>query len=114
MLEGSTPSRGTMTVVRWQERGKCRGADPELFFPTKGDSGKVKQVIKDYCDKCEVAKECLDYAVRDPDALIYGIWGGKTSMGKRKERKRQGEPNFRHGYKRVPKKPPTGGAIGKE
>lgn len=62
----------------------CVDADPELFFPktyTYLDKETITKA-KTLCGDCWMQKDCLDYALQDPD--LDGIWGGKTPL----ERKR--------------------------
>jgi WhiB family redox-sensing transcriptional regulator len=56
----------------WMERGACRSAGPQLFFPTRGSNGGNQ--AKTICQACPVTDECLDYALRTGQR--YGIWGG--------------------------------------
>jgi len=73
----------------WRERAACLDQDPELFFPI-GEAGHSPDAqIADavaVCHRCEVAKECLRFAV-DINA-DHGIWGGRTD-GERLSMKRR-------------------------
>lgn len=60
----------------WMRRGVCMDADPDLFFPRKGDNGRDAKRI---CALCPVADECAAYAAENE---LHGIWGG-TSKGER-------------------------------
>lgn len=46
----------------WHRRAACRGADPDLFFPERGDRGFATALA--YCAGCAVRTECLDSAWR--------------------------------------------------
>lgn len=63
----------------WMERANCRGLDPALFFPERGEmvSEKARQV----CAECEVSYECLIYAleIKERD----GVWGGQSGRQRR-------------------------------
>jgi WhiB family transcriptional regulator, redox-sensing transcriptional regulator len=50
---------------------KCVDADPDIFFPSRGDD---TQVAKKICAVCEVWAECLEYALENEQD--DGIWGG--------------------------------------
>jgi WhiB family transcriptional regulator, redox-sensing transcriptional regulator len=65
----SAPSGAVLEA--WTEQALCRKADPEVFFPPKGDAGKQ---AKDICAQCPVRAECLDYAIKADEK--HGIWGG--------------------------------------
>jgi len=75
----------------WQFRAACRGIDPELFFPkssSREDKARTEQAL-DYCARCEVRDDCLDYALRYEE---FGTWGGKTEEDRGRillERKRE-------------------------
>ncbi|MBI4101308.1 WhiB family transcriptional regulator [Candidatus Microgenomates bacterium] len=74
----------------WHQLAKCKGLDPDIFYPI--DPRRVDYVpatkasIDDYerqltaakaiCDACIVHDECLEYALRKREK--HGIWGGKT------------------------------------
>jgi WhiB family redox-sensing transcriptional regulator len=68
---------------QWLDQARCVQADPELWFPERGGSvADAKRV----CSRCPVRRECLDWAVRQPEAL-QGIWGGLTAHERRKPRR---------------------------
>ena len=73
--------------MAWRKKAQCLGIDPDLFFPDRGvSSAQAKQI----CEICEVAKECLDYALGNKER--YGIWGGLNEKDRRvhlRERKKQ-------------------------
>lgn len=58
----------------WAAEALCAETDPELFFPTKGQSPARAKAI---CAQCPVIQQCLKYALTSPVALA-GIWGGTT------------------------------------
>lgn len=62
-------------------RGACRGLDPELFHPVRGDVDTLK-AAQAVCDGCPVREECLEYAIVNGEE--HGIWGGASEA----ERKR--------------------------
>lgn len=55
----------------WRLKGRCRGADPEIF---DGDP-LHDETAKAYCFRCVVRTECLEYALENHN-LIVGVWGG--------------------------------------
>lgn len=58
--------------MAWQDRGACRGADPDVFFPGPKQNARAAKKI---CAVCEVAAECLAYAI---DNEPLGVWGGMS------------------------------------
>jgi WhiB family redox-sensing transcriptional regulator len=59
----------------------CRGLDPDLFFPERGeDSSQAKAV----CRECPVQFDCLDYALANGEK--FGIWGSLSERQRRTER----------------------------
>ena len=71
------------TPLAWQADALCAQTDPEAFFPEKGGSTREAKRI---CSSCEVASECLDYALANDER--FGIWGGLSERERRKLRKR--------------------------
>jgi WhiB family redox-sensing transcriptional regulator len=59
----------------WSDRAACVGLDLNLFFPSKGVSGRNAKKI---CATCPVATECLDHALTVPE--MHGVWGNTTPM----------------------------------
>ena len=72
--------------VDWMQRAACKGLDPDLFFPERGENSKV-DAAKAVCAQCSVTAECLDYAVTVKHDGITGeragVWGGKTYTERR-------------------------------
>ena len=68
--------------LRWWERGRCRGVDPDLFFPRRGDDTTQAVAV---CKACPVQVECLEYAIDNDER--HGIWGGTTGNDRRKIRR---------------------------
>ena len=60
------------------DRAACRGKDPEIFFPSQGESAEEAKTI---CGGCPVTEPCLRYAlsIREP----LGIWGGLNESERR-------------------------------
>jgi WhiB family redox-sensing transcriptional regulator len=68
----------------WHHQAACRGADPELFFPERGQSQKA---ALSYCERCPVRSKCLSSAL-EPGLLSSGVWGGTTGRERRELRRR--------------------------
>ena len=62
----------------WKKRAACSGADPNMFFPERGDSCAEAVAI---CRSCPVREDCREYAIADP--WLHGIWGGTSQEGRR-------------------------------
>jgi WhiB family redox-sensing transcriptional regulator len=69
---------------RWRDGAACLGADPDLFFPQRGESAERAREI---CARCPVRRACLDYALRN--AITHGIWGGLAERERRVLRTRR-------------------------
>lgn len=71
-----TEGEGVVTVVLverepWTALANCLGVDPDLFFPTRGEtSAEAKHV----CSTCPVRADCLNYALDHNEQ--HGVWGG--------------------------------------
>ena len=66
----------------WMTLARCRGIDPDLFFPERGAS---TQEAKGVCRGCVVREECLEYALANGEK--FGIWGGLAERERRRLRR---------------------------
>ena len=67
---------------QWRSQAACRGLDPELFFPKRGERvGAAKAV----CARCPVCAECLELGLEEH----LGVWGGTTEYERRRIRQRR-------------------------
>lgn len=64
----------------WHEQAACRGTDPSLFYPEKGDPTDEAKAV---CAECPVAIECFLGGLDEQ----YGIWGGGTLEDRRATRR---------------------------
>lgn len=62
----------------WMTEAECRGVDPAMFFPVRGQSAEPAKRI---CADCPVAQECVDYALRH--TWLTGIFGGMSARERR-------------------------------
>lgn len=62
----------------WMDRAACKGLDPNIFHPTRGETGERAKAI---CAKCPVMADCLEYALADVDQI--GIMGGTSIRDRR-------------------------------
>lgn len=67
----------------WQEKARCRGSDPEIFFPPKGGSNREAKKV---CAKCPVRIQCLNYVMGlERDGWFrFGVWGGMSVNERRR------------------------------
>ena len=78
MTEISRLPGPVMDLWEWQYEGKCRDADPTLFFHPEGERGPRRSnreaAAKAVCANCPVMLQCRTHALaaREP----YGVWGG--------------------------------------
>jgi WhiB family transcriptional regulator, redox-sensing transcriptional regulator len=69
-----------MNTLTWRERGRCKGADPTVFYPEDDeDPGEDAKAI---CGMCAVREACLEYAITSREKL--GVWGGYTARERRR------------------------------
>lgn len=64
----------------WFDDAACRGTDPALFHPMRGDHA-VERHARMICASCPVRHECLDHALTYGE--IHGIWGGTSARQRR-------------------------------
>lgn len=74
----------------WQLRGACAGQDPALFFAPEGSRGPTRTLYeveaKALCVQCPVRQQCLEYALEEHMA---GVWGGTNEVERRTLRRQQ-------------------------
>lgn len=76
-----------MNQVSWRDRAACKGSDPALFFPDRGDRYTAARALA-VCQRCPVRPECIEYNMAMPAHLAKnGIWGGMTEEGRRTMRR---------------------------
>jgi WhiB family redox-sensing transcriptional regulator len=69
----------TLYDMNWRLEGKCRGMDPNIFFPVDGFGVLAAQQV---CQGCPVADTCLDFALSTHQD--HGVWGGKSERERRR------------------------------
>ncbi len=75
----ASPAEDASSDLRWMLRAKCRGVDPEEFFP--GDSSGFAAAQR-LCANCPVRAECLEYALAN--RIELGVWGGASQRERRR------------------------------
>ena len=65
----------------WMEFAMCRGVNPEIFHPLRGESNA--EALK-FCDQCAVKAACLDFALVNREK---GVWGGTSEKERRSMRR---------------------------
>ena len=65
----------------WVDRAACKGMDPNIFFPERGDTATYRKAIE-VCSGCPVRAECREYG----DKEATGIWGGASTKRRKVER----------------------------
>ena len=69
-----------METPSWRDEAACKGVNPELFFPVRGDT-YTTVAAKAVCSQCIVRTECLEYALINHERM--GIWGGMSERQRR-------------------------------
>lgn len=72
-----TPTYTPTPDTSWMADAACRGMDPELFFPERGEDTRTARQV---CFSCSVRSHCLDYALDNKEG--YGVWGGLSVRGR--------------------------------
>jgi WhiB family redox-sensing transcriptional regulator len=67
-----------LNTPAWMGAALCTQVDTELFFPELGKSSQYAKLI---CNRCEVRKACLEYAMKTRQG--FGVWGGKSERERR-------------------------------
>lgn len=71
--------------MTWHGEAACLGADPETFFPERGDTAGVAAALA-VCAECPVVDSCLAEGLEQKD----GILGGTTAAQRRRLRAERG------------------------
>jgi WhiB family redox-sensing transcriptional regulator len=66
------------SATEWMDSALCLQFDPAMFSPEKGASNVAAKRI---CHACDVAVQCLDYALTTN--AKYGIYGGLSETERR-------------------------------
>ncbi|QOV98648.1 WhiB family transcriptional regulator [Rhodococcus pyridinivorans] len=73
----------------WQRHGRCRNADPSLFFGPESEGGPERTLreieAKRVCRQCPVLLRCRQHALAHFEQ--YGIWGGLTENDRKRHRR---------------------------
>ena len=68
-----------MKSPTWYTSARCKGIDPEIFYPISEDEGDEAKAI---CTDCPVRLQCLEFALANRER--DGIWGGATEKERRR------------------------------
>lgn len=71
----------------WVAEAACLGADPEIFFPIRGDNHMLAKA-KAICAVCPVKDDCREYALTN--FVKHGVWGGTSERERRRIRRARG------------------------
>jgi WhiB family redox-sensing transcriptional regulator len=80
------PVLGHDITPGWERYASCATADPEAWFPGKGESTVASRMAKQICKGCFVRTDCLEYALDNPAKTEFGIWGGASEAERRRLR----------------------------
>jgi WhiB family transcriptional regulator, redox-sensing transcriptional regulator len=68
-----------MKSPTWYTQARCKGIDPEIFYPIADEEGDEAKAI---CAECPVRLQCLETALANRER--DGIWGGATEKERRR------------------------------
>ncbi len=75
---------------KWRSQANCRNTPVDVFFPDKGASKEKIATAKAICNECKVIDDCRDWSIQFSERALLGIFGGMTTIDRRKERRRLG------------------------
>ena len=75
-----------MKNTSWRELARCRGVDPEVFYPVSDDDEAADEA-KSICALCPVREACLEFALTSREK--EGVWGGLTERERRRVLRRR-------------------------
>lgn len=70
----------------WRDEARCKGVDPEMFYPGRGARRVDVGTPRDVCDACPVAAPCLAYALMGTWGK-FGVWGRTSEKDRRRIRR---------------------------
>lgn len=70
----------------WMTDAMCRNEPVAVFFAGHGEKS---QLAYELCSRCEVRRECLEYAI--DEGIAFGIWGGASPAARRAVRRTNGD-----------------------
>jgi hypothetical protein len=83
-----------MLEMDWLPEAGCRGIDPNLFFPTRGDEQASREAVT-ICEACSVRNECLEDALTyDREDDQHGIFGGVHPKIRHELREMRQQPKY--------------------
>lgn len=83
-LDAELALMGRLRAQTWRREAACRGVDPELFFPGRGDPEGLARA-KAVCETCPVREHCAE----DGMGERFGVWGGLSDHQRRRMRRRR-------------------------
>lgn len=69
-------------MTQWVDRAKCKGMDPNVFHPQRGEPTLPATKV---CYNCPVRLDCLEDAIANGHK--HGIWGGCSERTRRRIRR---------------------------
>jgi len=60
-----------MKLNDWTAQAKCKGMDTNIFFPLKGASHKIDEMVRAICYGCPVSEQCLEDALSTYHQIGY-------------------------------------------
>lgn len=75
---------------KWRSKANCSDTPVDVFFPDKGGSKQKIAKAKAICQECKVMEDCRDWSLQFSERALLGIFGGMTTIDRRRERRRLG------------------------
>ncbi len=69
-----------MGTDSWRDQGRCKGADPEVFYPEDDEDPGLAAMAHDVPD--DEREVCLEHALARREKI--GVWGGYTARERRR------------------------------
>jgi WhiB family transcriptional regulator, redox-sensing transcriptional regulator len=79
-VEGPVRKVWGMGPMKWRDKGRCKGVDPEVFYPEDDEDPGFE--AKEICATCPVRETCLEHAITAREKA--GVWGGYTARERRR------------------------------
>lgn len=85
---GSGATRRPVALAAWMDQAECKGMDPDIFHPDRGESKAAAIAI---CNTCPVKEQCLEHAVVNHEDGVWGGTGYRERQRIRGQRRREGQ-----------------------
>lgn len=86
--EPPEPLEESVWIPSWFDQARCLDADPDSFFPDRGDNASHVEAVKRICAHCRIQARCLEFSLEPFQP--FGVWGMHSAQEREQIAKRRG------------------------